>query len=150
MANAFIDKLRAAKRSGADMRELIEDWLDSRYRYKGRVLTILLLVAVIVGILLGAAVTALAFRNGVENVPPFSLLTQMDETGLHWLIGLSAGAAVPLFGQILQVHNGQHKNLAALMLMASGAHPTEAMKVAFEGKKDNVMLEVVGTILGAA
>lgn len=150
MSYALITRLRAAKSSGADPRHLVEEWLHERYKSTRLTLILLLFVMFVVAAFAGAVVAVLALRSEVETIPVFSSLAQMDNESLQWAIGLSITIIVPLMTVLMQVRNGRHKNLAALLLMTAGCDVVEVVKVTFDDKggKAGVLLEVLSSVMG--
>src|SRR5262245_41703572 len=134
MSYALITRLRAAKSSGADPRPLVEEWLHERYRSTRITLILLLFVMFVIALFAAAVVMVLALRAEVQDVPGLSSLAQVDNEGLQWAIGLSITILVPLLTVLMQVRNGRHKNLAALLLMTAGCDVVEVVKVTFDDK----------------
>lgn len=150
MSYALITRLRAAKSSGTDPRHLVEEWLHERYKSTRLTLILLLFVMFVVALFAGAVVAVLALRSEVQDIPVFSSLARMDDEGLQWAVGLSITIIVPLMTVLMQVRNGRHKNLAALLLMTAGCDVIEVVKVTFDDKggKAGVLLEVLSSVMG--
>lgn len=150
MSAELIAKLREARRTGNDPSALVEGWLHAKYRASGWVFVWLLIATVFVSVLLGILIAVLAMRSNFPSMPILSDLARTDPSNLHWMIGVLMGAAIPLVGLLLQAHNGQHRNFAALLVIAGGGSTQDALRILFDGKggKGGVVVELLSSAVG--
>lgn len=153
MSTKLITRLKAAKTSGTDPRDVFEDWLHDSYKQSGWLLKLLFLLMVAALLLVGAGVMAYVIKGGhAGDVPVLSDLARMDENGLQWIIGSALTVAISLITVFLQLRNGQHKQFIALYMVMAGGDVVQAVQVMFDGKggKATMVVELISNALGAA